>query len=196
MVIPFIYITKSLYRGTTLNSYEGMSSTTRKGQRMNIEELGLSEEQLALVNKYVQSETDKVRTDYSKKLKDANDEITKLKPVEKSETEKALEERISALEAKEREIANKERAMTIADKLKEKELPTELAKYLNIGDDMDKTIEELGSVFGNYFLNGTNKPGNHQTNKGITKADFKKMSYAERAKLYAENPTLYNALNK
>lgn len=163
---------------------------------MNIEELGLSEEQLALVNKYVQSETDKVRTDYSKKLKDANDEITKLKPVEKSETEKALEERISALEAKEREIANKERAMTIADKLKEKELPTELAKYLNVGDDMDKTIEELGSVFGNYFLNGTNKPGNHQTNKGITKADFKKMSYAERAKLYAENPTLYNALNK
>ena len=162
---------------------------------MNIEELGLSEEQLALVNKYVQSETDKVRTDYSKKLKDANDEITKLKPVEKSETEKALEERISALEAKEREIANKERAMTIADKLKEKELPTELAKYLNVGDDMDKTIEELGSVFGNYFLNGTNKPGNHQTNKGITKADFKKMSYAERAKLYAENPTLYNALN-
>lgn len=196
MAIPFIYITKSLYRGTTLNSYEGMSSTTRKGQRMNIEELGLSEEQLALVNKYVQSETDKVRTDYSKKLKDANDEITKLKPVEKSETEKALEERISALEAKEREIANKERAMTIADKLKEKELPTELAKYLNVGDDMDKTIEELGSVFGNYFLNGTNKPGNHQTNKGITKADFKKMSYAERAKLYAENPTLYNALNK
>lgn len=193
---PFIIFTKSLYRGTTLNSYEGMSSTTRKGQRMNIEELGLSEEQLALVNKYVQSETDKVRTDYSKKLKDANDEITKLKPVEKSETEKALEERISALEAKEREIANKERAMTIADKLKEKELPTELAKYLNVGDDMDKTIEELGSVFGNYFLNGTNKPGNHQTNKGITKADFKKMSYAERAKLYAENPTLYNALNK
>lgn len=163
---------------------------------MNIEELGLSEEQLALVNKYVQSETDKVRTDYSKKLKDANDEITKLKPVEKSETEKALEERISALEAKEREIANKERAMTIADKLKEKEIPVELAKYLNIGDDMDTAIEELGTVFGNYFLNGSNKPSNHNTNKGITKQDFKKMSYAERAKLYAENPTLYQALNK
>lgn len=47
---------------------------------MNIEELNLSEEQLALVNKYVQSETDKVRTDYSKKLKDANDEIAKYKP--------------------------------------------------------------------------------------------------------------------
>lgn len=144
---------------------------------MNIEELGLSEEQLAFVNKYVQSETDKVRTDYSAKLRTANDEIAKLKPVEKSESEKALENRIAALEAKERELANKEKAMTIADKLKEKELPSELAKYLNVGDDVDKTIEELGSVFGNYFLNGTNKPGNHQTNKGITRQDFKKMQW-------------------
>lgn len=163
---------------------------------MNIEELGLSEEQLAFVNKYVQSETDKVRTDYSAKLRTANDEIAKLKPVEKSESEKALENRIAALEAKERELANKEKAMTIADKLKEKELPSELAKYLNVGDDVDKTIEELGSVFGNYFLNGTNKPGNHQTNKGITRQDFKKMSYSQRAKLFQENPTLYQALNK
>lgn len=173
-----------------------MRLATRKGQTMNIEELGLTEEQLALVNKYVQSETDKVRTDYSTKLRTANDEIAKLKPVEKSESEKALENRIAALEAREKEIANKERAMTIADKLKERELPAELAKYINVGDDVDKTIEELGSVFGNYFLNGTNKPGNHQTNKGITKQDFKKMSYAQRAKLFQENPTLYQALNK
>lgn len=163
---------------------------------MELKDLNLSDEQMALVSKYVQSETDKVRTDYSKKLKDANDEITRLKPVEKSESEKALEERISALEAREREIANREKAMTIANKLKEKEIPVELAKYLNIGDDMDTAIEELGTVFGNYFLNGSNKPSNHNTNKGITKEDFKKMSYSERAKLYSENPTLYQALNK
>ena len=163
---------------------------------MELKDLNLSDEQMALVTKYVQSETDKVRTDYSKKLKDANDEITRLKPVEKSESEKALEARISALEAKEKELANKEKAMTIADKLKEKELPTDLAKYLNVGEDVDKTIEDLGAMFGNYFLSGSNKPSNHNTNKGITKEDFKKMSYSERAKLFQENPTLYNALNK
>lgn len=163
---------------------------------MNIEELNLSEEQLALVQKYVQSETDKVRTDYSQKLKTANDEIAKLKPVEKSDAEKALEERITALENREKELANKEKAMTIANKLKEKELPEGLAKYLSVGDDMDKTIDEVGALFGNYFLSGSNKPGNHQTNKGVTKEEFKKMSYSERAKLYQENPTLYNALNK
>lgn len=163
---------------------------------MEIKDLNLSDEQLALVTKYVQSETDKVRTDYSQKLKTVNDELAKYKVPEKSETEKALEARISALEAREKEIANKEKAMTIADKLKEKELPTELAKYLNVGEDVDKTIEDLGSMFGNYFLSGSNKPSNHNTNKGITKEDFKKMSYSERAKLYSENPTLYHALNK
>lgn len=163
---------------------------------MELTEMNLTEEQLANVQRYVQSHEDRIRTDYSKRLKDANDELMKYKPVEKSDSEKALEERLSALEAKEKELANKEKAMTIADKLKEKELPTELAKYLNIGDDVDTTLDELGTMFGNYFLNGSNKPGNHNTNKGITKQDFKQMSYAERAKLFRENPALYQTLNK
>ena len=163
---------------------------------MDIKELNLSEEQLALVQKYVQSETDKVRTDYSQKLKTANDELAQYKPKEKSDAEKALEDRITALENREKELANKEKAMTIANKLKEKELPEGLAQYLLVGDDMDKTIDEVGALFGNYFLNGSNKPGNHNTNKGITKADFKKMSYIERSKLFQENPQLFEILNK
>lgn len=163
---------------------------------MELNELNLTEEQLAGIQKLIQSETDKVRTKYSQELKTANEELSKYKPAEKSESEKALEERIAKLEAKEREIANREKAMMIANKLKEKELPVDLAKYLSVGDDVDTTIDELGTMFGNYFLNGSNKPSNHNTNKGITKEDFKKMSYSERAKLYSENPTLYQALNK
>ena len=158
--------------------------------------MNLSEEQMADVQKLLQSHEDRIRTDYSKKLKDANDELAKYKPVEKSDEEKALEERVAILEAKEKELADRERAMTIANKLKEKELPVELAKYLNVGEDIDATIEELGTVFGNYFLEGSNKPTNHNTYKGLTKKDFVQMSYGERAKLYAENPTLYSALSK
>ena len=163
---------------------------------MELTEMNLTDEQLANVQKYVQSHEDRIRTDYSKRLKDANDELAKYKPVEKSDAEKALEDRISALEAKEKELANKEKAMTIANKLKEKELPEGLAQYLSVGDDVDKTIDEVGALFGNYFLNGSNKPSNHNTNKGITKKDFQKMSYMERTKLFQENPTLYEALNK
>ena len=163
---------------------------------MNIEELNLSDETKAQVEKLIQSETDRVRTEYSQKLKTVNEELNQYKPKEKSDAEKALEDRISALEAKEKELANKEKAMTIANKLKEKELPEGLAQYLSVGDDVDKAIDEVGALFGNYFLSGSNKPGNHNTNKGITKKDFQKMGYMERTKLFQENPTLYEALNK
>ena len=163
---------------------------------MNIDELNLTDETKAQVEKLLQSETDKIRTEYSQKLKTVNEELNQYKPKEKSDAEKALEDRISALEAKEKELANKEKAMTIANKLKEKELPEGLAKYLSVGDDMDKTIDEVGALFGNYFLSGSNKPSNHNTNKGITKKDFQKMGYMERTKLFQENPTLYETLNK
>ena len=163
---------------------------------MNIDELNLTDETKAQVEKLLQSETDKIRTEYSQKLKTVNEELNQYKPKEKSDAEKALEDRISALENREKELANKEKAMTIANKLKEKELPEGLAKYLSVGDDVDKAIDEVGALFGNYFLSGSNKPSNHNTNKGITKKDFQKMSYMERTKLFQENPTLYEALNK
>lgn len=163
---------------------------------MNIDELNLTDETKAQVEKLLQSETDKVRTEYSQKLKTVNEELNQYKPKEKSDSEKALEERIAKLEAREKELANKEKAMTIANKLKDKGIPTELAQYLSVGDDVDKTIDEVGALFGNYFLNGSNKPSNHTTNKGITKEDFKKMSYMERSKLFQENPQLFEILNK
>lgn len=162
----------------------------------NIEELGLTDGQLEAVKRYGQGEADKVRTELSRKNKELTEELNKYKPREKSDAEKALEERITALENREKELANKEKTMTIANKLKEKELPEGLAKYLIIGDDMDNAIDEIGALFGNYFLNGSNKPTNHQTNKGVTKEDFKKMSYSQRAKLYADNLALYQALIK
>ena len=194
--LDFYIIKKHFIWGNTLNSYEGISIATRKEQTMNIEELNLSDETKAQVEKLIQSETDRVRTEYSQKLKTVNEELSQYKPKEKSDAEKALEDRISALEAKEKELANKEKAMTIANKLKEKELPEGLAQYLSVGDDVDKTIDEVGALFGNYFLNGSNKPSNHTTNKGITKKDFQKMGYMERTKLFQENPQLFEILNK
>ena len=161
---------------------------------LNIE--GLTQEQIEAVTKLVQSETDKVRTKYSSELKTVNEELAQYKPKQKSDAEKALEERITALENREKELASKEKAMTIANKLKEKGIPTELAQYLSVGDNVDETVEKVGALFGNYFLDGTSKPTNHNTHKGITREDFKRMGYAERAKLYSENPELYNALNK
>lgn len=161
---------------------------------MNLEELNLTPEQLEVVNKTIQSETDKVRTDYSTKLKEVKGELEKFKPAEKSDVEIALEQKQKELELKERELANKEKSYTVKQKLSEKGLPSELAKYISIGDDIDATIEELGGTLNNYFLNGTYKPSNHTKNEGITKEQFKKMGYAERTKLLDTNPELYKKL--
>lgn len=162
---------------------------------MEINIQGLTEDQISQVQKLIQSETDKVRTDYSTKLRTANEELAQYKPKEKSASELALEERISALEQREKEIANKERAMTIADKLKAKGLPSELGAYLDLGENIDEGLENVGTALGSYFLQNGDKPAGHNTSKGITKEDFKKMSYSERAKLFQENHELYQALN-
>lgn len=61
-----------------------------------------------LLDRYVQSECDKVRTDYSKKLKTAEDERDALKPKDKSETELVLDKRATELSKRERMLALKE----------------------------------------------------------------------------------------
>lgn len=161
---------------------------------MDINELGLTEEQLAAVQKYAQSEADKVRTNYSKQLKDVNDELAKYKPKEKTEEEKSIEARLKALEDREAELNKKERQAQIKDKLEELGLPTGLATYLNFKDDDD--IEKVGGELAGYFLENGNKPKNHPKSQPVTKEQFKKMSYIQRAQLYQENPELYKALSK
>jgi hypothetical protein len=161
---------------------------------MELTELGLTEEQLLNVQKAIQSETDKVRTDYSTKLKTANDELTKYKPVEKSDSEKALEEKERLLAEKEKEIANKEKAYSLKDKLSAKGLPSDLAQFLNVGEDVDKSLEDFSSTLNNLLLNNAYKPSNHNKSEGVSKDDFKKMSYSERLKLSDTNPELYKRL--
>lgn len=157
---------------------------------MDLNELNLSDEQIDAVRKYVQSETDKVRTDYSAKLKTANDELSKYKPKEKSEQEKTLDERTKSLDEREKAIAEREKSLDLTKKLSEKGLPADLAKYLNVDDD-----EALNSI-SNLLLSNGNVPKSHPKNNGITREQFKKMNYMQKAKLFAENPELYKKLSK
>ena len=157
---------------------------------MELNELNLSEEQLTAVQKYAQSEADKVRTKYSAELKSAQEELAKYKPAEKSPEEIALEERVAALEKSEAELSVKERCIAIEKKLTDRGLPAELGAYLNLGDNEDESLDKIGG----FFLSGSNVPGNHAKNAGMSKDQFKKLSYAERARLYKENPALFQKL--
>lgn len=158
-----------------------------------LEELKLTEEQLQGVNKVIQSETDKVRTEYSKKIKELESKL----PVEPTEEEKALQERIKALEERERAIAQKEFETELQGKLKDKGLNEQLAKYLNVEgvEDLETYLEEVAKVVGNQ-IEGYKPRGHEGNSTKITKEQFSKMSYVERMNLFENNRALYDALSK
>lgn len=157
-----------------------------------LEELKLTEEQLQRVNKVIQSETDKVRTEYSKKIKELESKL----PHEMTEEEKALDEREKALEEREKAIAKKEFETDIQGKLRDKGLNEQLVKYLNIEgvEDLETYLEEVAKVIGNQ-IEGY-KPRGHESNVGVTKEQFSKMSYVERMNLFETNRQLYDTLSK
>lgn len=151
------------------------------------EQLQLTDEQEELVKKFQQSAEDRIRTDYSKRLKDAQSELEKLKPVEKTEEQKEIE-RLKA----ELNTANFNKS------LKDMGVSDDMAKYLRHDIDMTefKTFYDgfrAKQSQGNDFVpNDTNI----NLGGGITKEQFSKMGIEERTKLYNTNPELYEQLRK
>lgn len=154
------------------------------------------------VKKLIQSETDKVRGKYSKELKELQKELEGYKPKEKSESELQLEQRLKAVEDKEKEIVNKEKSLKALETLKNNGLDGQLVKYLNLQgvEDLESYIKEVADI----VIKHTNKSlldnsfiGNkHKTQKDVvTKEQFGKMSYLERVNLFKSNAELYKKLS-
>lgn len=175
-----------------------------------------SEEQLKVIEKMVQSETDRVRTQYTKKLKETQQELEKQKTqhmtdAEKAEYERAKwEEEKAAWEAeKERQeleikrTANKHHAARV---ISAKGIPAELSdefealilddETANIdakADTILKLAEALAAQKVEQSLGG--RKVTHQTVAStLSQKDFAKMSYSERLKLYEADPALYGQL--
>ncbi|MGN0416371.1 hypothetical protein [Anaerostipes faecalis] len=161
---------------------------------MELENLNLSDEQLAGVKQLLQSEGDKIRTKYSNELRAVREELNQYKPAQKSDAEIQFENRMKDLEAREQKLLAKERETELSSKLNELGLPTELGQYLNLGDDVDAGLQAVSVAINGYLLNNGSKPTNHSKQQSVSKADFKKMSYGEKAQLFQENLELYKAL--
>lgn len=149
----------------------------------DIKELNLNEEQAEqlteFINKRVQSESDKVRTEYSGKLA----ELEKYKPKELTDEQKELE-------STKKELAD----LKFKSSLKNIGVSDDMAEFIKSDVDMDKFKK-----FYEGFKPNTQKdfqPTNHAKDEGISKEQFAKMDYSKRAKLYTENPTLYAQLTK
>lgn len=175
-----------------------------------------SEEQLKAIEKMIQSREDRVRTQYTKKLKETQQELEKQKTqhmtdAEKAEYERAKwEEEKAAWEAeKERQeleikrTANKHHAARV---ISAKGIPSELSdefealilddETANIdakADTILKLAEALAAQKVEQSLGG--RKVTHQTVATTqSQKDFAKMSYKERVKLMEQDPALYEAL--
>ncbi len=160
-----------------------------------LEELNLTTEQLECVQKYVQGETDKVRTKYSKQIKDLESKV----PKQKSEDELAFEKRLKDLETKEKELARKEMLTNAKGILTGKGLDVQLADYLKFEgvEDLETYINNIADVVSKQAKNSYIPKGSKDKADGnITKEQFSKMNYTERCNLYETNKQLYDILSK
>ena len=135
----------------------------------------MDETTMADIEKVVQGESDAIRTEYSNTIKD----LEQYKPKEK--TDEQIE-----LEKAKQELAQYKFEKTVKDK----GLNADLAKYLRSDVDLD----EFSKLYTTAKESAEYIPSNHSTDVGMTKEQFKAMSYSEKSKLYTENPTLYQQM--
>lgn len=175
-----------------------------------------SEEQLKAIQKMVQSETDRVRTQYTKKLKETQQELEKQKTQHMTDAEKAEYERAkweedkAAWEAEkqrqELEIKREKNKHHAARVISAKGIPAELSDQFealilddettNIdakADTILKLAEALAAQKVEQSLGGR-KVTHQMVATTQSSKDFAKMSYKERAALMEQDPALYEAL--
>lgn len=143
------------------------------------------------IEKKVQSAEDKVRTKYSKELKDSKqtiDEINEMLDNINRKNEESQKER--DIRNKIEEIEKRENRLNFTSALMEKGLPKNLIDFIR--DDIE--VDDFISVLKNYVSSNTETvgyiPTGHQSNEGINRKQWSKMTYDEKIRVFNENPEL------
>jgi hypothetical protein len=163
------------------------------GTEPETEKVNMTKEEYA---KAIQSAEDKLRTKYSKDIKELEDKLAKLTPKEKTPAELEFEQRLANLEARDKDIAAKEKLLGVQSALAARKLPAELAKHLKADVDMESFGGVLDSIIEGIKAGDGFVPKKHASDPGITKEDWKNMDYSEKMKIYEENPELAESLAK
>lgn len=150
-----------------------------------------TEDELA---KKIKSAEDELHKKYNRQIEDLEAQIKKLSPVEKSESEIALEKRIAALEKSEKDIADREKKIAVQEKLSASGLDKGLADYLKDNVDVDKLSSLVdGIVKGRMKQNGY-KPVDHSSDDAVTPEEFAKWPYSKKAEYAEQHPEVYKRL--
>lgn len=146
------------------------------------------------LDKRIQSAEDKLRTSYTKTIKELESKIKELSPVKKTDAELEFERRLSELEETQKEVDAQKAFLELQEALQSKGIDKSIAAYLRKGVDVD----ELVSVFQNVMKEATKSnayvPDSHNAGDKISTDEWKNMRYSEKAEIKDKNPELYKRL--
>lgn len=146
------------------------------------------------VDKRVQSECDKLRTSYSKQIKNLEDKIKELTPVELSDTEKELNRRIEELEKSQKEVESQKAFLSLQDTLQSKGIDKALATYLKADVDVDAFVTAFDNAMKEVTKTTGYVPDSHNAGDKITAEEWSKMKYSEKVDIMNKSPELYKRL--
>lgn len=146
------------------------------------------------VTKKIQKAEDELHKKYSKQIEDLEAQIKKLSPAEKSEAELELEKRIAALEASEKDIADRERKIAVQEKLSANGLDKGLADYLKDDADIDALSSLVDGIIKGRMKENGYKPVDHSSDDKVTPEEFAKWPYSKKAEFAERHPEAYKRL--
>ena len=145
-------------------------------------------------DKAIQSAEDKVRGKLSKEINTLKEKIKELSPVEKSQAEIDLENRIAALEESERQVQEQKRKLEIQELLSGKNLDKTLVDFLKDDADVEALSNIIDEIVKSRMKSNSYVPGDHTSDDKVTPEEFKKMSYSQKLELSEKSPELFKRL--
>ena len=146
-------------------------------------------------DKAIQSAEDKLRGKYSKEIKELKDKIQELTPVQKSQAEIDLENRIAALEESERNIAAQKRRLDFQENLCNKGVDKALVDYLKDDADVDALVNIIDGIVKSRMKSNSYVPTEHSSDEKVTPEEFKQMTYSQKLELSERSPELFKRLS-
>lgn len=169
-----------------------MTDEANKDNGVDKESVTLTKAEL---DKRIQSAEDKLRTSYTKTIKELESKISELSPVEKTPEQIDLEKRLAALETKEKEIADRERKALVQEQLVNGGLDKGLADYLKDDVDIDALSSLVNEIVKSRLKSNGYVPQDHSSDDKVTPEDFKNMTYTQRVALQTNKPDLFRRLS-
>lgn len=170
---------------------ETNSETTNTNKEVTKETVTMSK---ADYDKAIQSAEDKVRGKLSKQIRDLEAKVKELSPVEKTQAEIDLENRIAALEASEKAVADRERKIATQEKLSASGLDKTLVDYIKEDADIEALSNIVNEIVKTRMKSSGYVPSDHSSDDKVTPEEYAKMTYSQKAEFAQKYPEAYKRL--